>query len=261
VVDLFEEVEEELRTEQLKQLGRRALPWIVGLVVGALVIGGGYIGYTTWANGRADRAAEMYQQGLETLQRGDTEGAFNTFAEVAQKGTPIYKNFAYTQQGAIRLEQGKPQDAATLFTKAAEAAPNSPYGLIFSDLARLKSARALLDTAPYADLEARLKPLTDPKRPYSVIAREDLAWAKLRAGKVAEARNDFVSLQAAIDAPESVTQRAQGAVSMIDSGAGAELPKLVEAIRNLPPPMPQGTGLSPEQLQQLLGGAQGAPAQ
>ena len=262
MVDLFEEVADELRAEQRKQLGRRILPWAAGLVAGAVIIGGGYVGYSMYTKGKADRSAETYQAALEQLGRGDSEGAFNAFADVARKATPIYKNFAFTQQAAIRLGQGRDADASRLFNQAADAAPKSPYGQFFADLARLKSARAVLDTAPYAELEARLKPLTEAKRPFADIAREDLAWAKLRAGKLTEARADFITLQTALNAPEAVTQRAQGAIALIDSGAAAELPKLVEAIRALPPPAPAGGGmggLTPEQIQQRLGAAAGGP--
>ncbi len=268
MVDLFEEVEEQLRAEQYKRLGLKLLPWAVGLVLGALVIGGGYVAYSMWQSNRTAHAVESYQKALDTLQHGDSEGAFAAFADVAQKGTPIMKSFALTQQAAIRQSQGRDNDAATLFTKAADAAPKTPEGQVFADLARLKSARTLLDTAPYADIEARLKPLTDHKRPFSTAAREDLAWAKLRAGKIPEARNDFVALTTAVDAPPALTERAQGAIQLIDSGAAAELPKLVAAIRALPAPA-QNSGISPEMLQQLMsqqgqGGApagQGAPAQ
>jgi len=257
VVDLFEEVEEQLRAEQYKRLGMKMLPWAIGLVLGVLVIGGGGIGYTVWSNGRTSAAASDYQKALDTLQRGDNEAAFAAFAEIAQKGTPIYKSFALTQQAAIRLGQNRDADAAALFVLSADAAPKTPEGAVFADLARLKSARALLDTAPYADLEKRLKPLTDSKRPFSTAAREDLAWAKLRWGKTAEARTDFVSLTTAVDAPPALIQRAQGAVALIDSGAAAELPKLVEAIKALPPPA-QGGQMTPEMLQQLMSQGQGA---
>ena len=48
MVDLFEEVEESLRAEKLKAAGQRALPWILGLVVGVIVIGGGLIGWSLY---------------------------------------------------------------------------------------------------------------------------------------------------------------------------------------------------------------------
>ncbi len=261
MVDLFEEVEEQLRVEQYKQLGMKLLPWALGLVIGILVIGGGYIGYNVWSTNRTSHAAESYEKALTTLQHGDNEGAFAAFADIAQKGTPIYKYLALTQQAAIRQSQGRDQDAAALFTQSADAAPKTPEGQIFADLARLKSARTLIDTAPYAEIEARLKPLTDRKRPFSMAAREDLAWAKLRAGKIQEARNDFVALTTAVDAPPAMTDRAQGAIQLIDSGAAADLPKMVEAIRALPPPAPPG-GNNADILQQLMSQqGQGAPAQ
>lgn len=269
MVDLFEEVEEELRVEQYKKLALMLAPWLAGLVAIVLVVGGGWLGYQAWSDGRMAKSAQSYQAALDMMQRGDTEGAFSAFAAVAEKATPIYKSFALTQQAGIRLAQGRNADAAALFVQSADAAPKSPEGQIFADLARLKSARAVLDTAPYADLEARLKPLTEARRPFSPLAREDLAWAKLRAGKTAEARSDFVKLQTMLEGPRGqdgsgvIQQRAAGAIALIDSGAGADLPKMIETIRNLPPPAPAGGagGLTPEMIQQLMqqqGGGAGA---
>ena len=56
---------------------------------------------------------------------------------------------------------------------------------IFRDLARLRAAQALMDTAPYADVYARLNPLTGKDRPYRALAREALAVERLAAGHTA----------------------------------------------------------------------------
>ena len=149
------------------------------------------------------------------------------------------------QQGAIRLQQGKTDEAVGLFDKAAQAAPSPLIG----DMARLKSALALLDTAPYPALQERLTPLMDTKRPYPAAAREALAMAKLRAGKVQDARGDFQVLQLLPDATSGERQRAQAAIAAIDSGAVAGLPQAVAIARSLPPapaPAPNITQALPQ---------------
>ena len=109
------------------------------------------------------------------------------------------------------------------WTRPPRPRPNPFIG----DAARLKSALALLDTAPYAEIESRLKPLTDPKRPYAALAREALAMAKLKAGKTQDALGDFQVLQLMADAPEDVRQRA---------GAAAAARSRATTPRVLPPP-------------------------
>jgi hypothetical protein len=119
-------------------------------------------------------------------------------------------------------------------------------------MAALKSAYAVMDTAPLAQLETKLTPLTAAGRPYRVQAREALALARLAAGKTAAAKADLVAIANQLDTPDSARQRAQAIISLIDSGSGANLKKLSEDARTAKPlplpqqPLPQG---APDQAQ------------
>ena len=139
---------------------------------------------------------------------------------------------ALMQQGDLKQEAGESAAAAKLFDAAAVSAPNP----IFGDLARLKAAQVLLDTAPFAQLQTRLVPLTDPKRPYSIYAKEALAMAKLMAGKTTEARRDFNVLSLSLGAPDDMRQRCQLAVALIDAGEAPSAVAAVKAAATMPPP-------------------------
>jgi len=248
VVDVFEEVEDQLRTEQYKRLALKALPWVAGaLVAVALIVGGWYL-YNKYHTEKATDAAAAYQAAMETASQGDFESAYKEFGEVAAKAPRGYKALALQVQGALRLRENRVKDAVVLFDASAEAAPRGDEGLIIADAARLKSALALLDEAPYADIEGRLKPLTEDDRPYRALALEALALAKLNAGKVKEARADFESLTTALDASQGMIARARQAVELIDSGGAASLPAIVKAAREAPamPVMMPGAGPAPE---------------
>ncbi len=139
------------------------------------------------------------------------------------------------QQAGVRMQQKRTQDAVALFDQAAKATSDP----VISDAARLKSALALLDTAPYVEVEARLKPLTDPNRPYHALAREALALAKLEAGRPQDALSDFQVLSLMTDAPQDVRERAQAAIAVIKGGTAGALPSMVKqaiALPPLPPP-------------------------
>lgn len=235
MVDLFDEVEEQLRSARYKTLALRALPLVIGIAVLALAIALGW----WWWQERQDKAAatasDQYVAALETLAKRDQTRAYGQLAEVAKSGPPVYRALALMQQGGLRLEAGKTEEAVALFDQAAEAAPDP----ILEDLARLKSAFALLDTAPYAELEKRLTPLTEDDRPYRAEAKEALAFAKLMAGKGAEARGDFAVLALSPDSTDPVRERAQAAMAMIDSGSANALAATVKAAAAAPPPQPQ----------------------
>ena len=245
MTDFLEEIEEQLRSDRYRQLFRKAWPWAVGVALAALLVALAAWGYQSWRAAQDAKASESYAAALATLSKGDSGHAFTQFAQAADTPSKGYKALALMQQAGIREREGKTEEAVALFDKAAEAAPGPMVG----DIARLKSAFALMDTAPLAALQERLTPLTDAKRPYAAAAREALAMAKLKAGKTQDAKADFQVLQLLPDATQGQRQRAQAAILAIDSGAAANLPQAVAIARTLPPapaPAPNPTQALPQ---------------
>lgn len=239
MVDVFDEVEEQLRAERYRTLAKKSLPWVAAAAAAAVIGVGGFWGWRAYQTDQADKASQAYQAALETAQKLGPAKAFEGFKSVADINAKGYKSLALMQMGAIRLEESKTKEAVAYFDEAAKVAPNAMIG----DLARLKSAFALMDTASYKDIETRLTPLAGEKSPYRVYAKEALAFAKLQAGDLAGARSDFVILANSLDAntSEAVRQRAQAAMQLIDSGSAKALPGAVKAAATLPktPPMMQ----------------------
>jgi hypothetical protein len=235
LVDLFDEVEEQLRSDRYRTLALRVLPWIIGIAVLALAAALGWWAWQERQDKASAKAAEEYTAAVETLAKRDQIRAYGQFEAIAKDSPPVYRAMALMQQGGMRLDAGKTDEAVKLFDAAAEAAPDEMLG----DLARLKSAFALLDTAPYAQLAERLQPLTEDERPYRTEAKEALAFAKLMAGKTAEARGDFAVLSLLPDSSDAVRERARAAMDMIDSGSAKALPAAVKAAAAMPKPQMQ----------------------
>ena len=184
MVDLFDEVDEQLRSERYVSLFRRLAPWVTGVLAVVLLGYFGFWGFKAWQDRNLATAAGAYQKGVDALSQGDVAGAQSSFQASEKAGAPGYKTLALMQQAALAIADGKTADAAKLYDQAAAAAPNQ----IFGDLARLRAAQALLDTAPFAQLQTRLTPLTDAKRPFAPYAKEALAMAELLAGRTAAAQ-------------------------------------------------------------------------
>lgn len=260
MTDLFEEVEEQLRSDRYKQLGRKLLPWMLGIAAAALIATLGYWAYDTWRTDQTSKASEQYTAGMEAFAQGDRDKARQLWTDVSKSQAAGYKALSLMHLASFELDAKKTAEAVKLLDQAAEAASDPVVG----DAARLKSALALLDTAPLKDLEGRLKPLMEDGRPYRVQAREALAFAKLRAGDTAGARGDFVLISQSLDAAQGAQARAQAAISLIDSGSAKGLAGVVAGALALPPPpafdpsallgpqgqgMPGAPGAQPEQPQ------------
>ncbi|MBJ7410780.1 MAG: tetratricopeptide repeat protein, partial [Phenylobacterium sp.] len=238
MTDLFEEVEEQLRSDRYKQFARKALPWMLGIAAVVLVAFLGYWGYDSYRNNQIAKASETYSAAMDAFVAGDRDKARQLWTEVSKSDAKAYKALSLMHLGAYAVEARKPADAVKLFDEAAEVAPDAIVG----DAARLKSAFQLLDTASLKELEGRLKPLTEEGRPYRVQAREALAFAKLNAGDLAGARGDFVLISQSLDAQQGAQARAQAAIGLIDSGSAKAVPSVVKAAQALPPPMTVAPG-------------------
>lgn len=233
MTDLFEEVEEQLRSDRYKQFARKALPWMLGAAAAALIATLAYWGYDTYRNNQISKASEQYAAAMDAFVAGDRDKARQVWTEVSKSEAKAYKALSLMHLASYAIEARKPADAVKLFDEAAEAAPDPLVG----DAARLKSAFALLDTAPLKELEGRLKPLMEEGRPYRMQAREALAFAKLNAGDLTGARGDFVLISQSLDAQQGAQARAQAAIGLIDSGSAKAVPAVVKAAQALPPPM------------------------
>lgn len=248
LVDVFEQVEEELRSERYKRLARTWLPIGAGVGAIALISALGWWGYQTWQTNEADKASVAYQRGIEAFAAGNMDQANTAFGEAADTASRGYKALALMQQAGIAVEQGKNDEAVRLFDEAAKAGRDP----IIADGASLKAAYLLLDKGSLEDMTKRLEPLTGEKRPYRALAQEALATVQLLNNKTVEAREIFVQLQLGQDVPQTVRQRAVVAVQLIDSGTHGAVRKIVDEAVKLP--------TQPQAVAQTAAPAQAAPA-
>ena len=70
MVDVFEEVEEQIRSDRYRALALKFLPWFIGAVVLVLAVVGGWQGYRAWIGSQSAKASETYAKGLEAQQAG-----------------------------------------------------------------------------------------------------------------------------------------------------------------------------------------------
>ncbi|OGN45410.1 MAG: hypothetical protein A2795_01775 [Caulobacterales bacterium RIFCSPHIGHO2_01_FULL_67_30] len=232
MVDVFEQVEEELRSDRYKRLARTWLPVVGVILVVALVAALGWWGWDSLNSSKAAKGAEAYDRGMEALRAEKPAEARLAFEETVKEGNDAYKVLALQQQAGLAVTADKIPDAVRLFDQAAKTSSDP----ILSDPAAFKAALLIMDTAPLADIEARLTPLAEDKRPLHAFAQEALALARLQHGKTKEAREAFVLLQLGQDVPDPIRQRANIAVATIDAGTAGALKSIADAAKNAAPP-------------------------
>lgn len=182
--DIFQEVDEEVRREQLKKLWQRYGNYAVALCILIVAGVGAWRGYQWWELKKAGEAGTAFEQAVTLAEAGKHQEAEAAFAKLATDGTAGYRVLARLRDAAeLARTDSKPAVAAY-----DEIAADKNAGQVFQDLAAVRAAFLLVDTAPYSELRGRLEPLTTPDRPYRHSAREILALSAWKSGDTAAAR-------------------------------------------------------------------------
>ena len=92
------------------------------------------------------------------------------------------------------------------------------------DLATLKLAYAMADTAELAQLEATVKPLIDKGGHAGALAREVVAAKALATGNIERARTEYQALSFELDAPQNLKLRASQALGTLPKAAAPAAP-------------------------------------
>lgn len=184
VVDIFQEVDEEVRREQLKKLWDRYGNLIIALCVLVIAGIGGWQGYNYWQAKKAAQTGTAFEQAATLAEGGKHKEAEAAFAKIAAEGTAGYRVLARLRQAAELAQTDK---AAAI--KAYDAlADDKSVDQVIQDLAAVRAGYLMVDTAPYAQMAAKLEPLTGPDRMFRHSARELLALSAWKVGDASAAR-------------------------------------------------------------------------
>jgi hypothetical protein len=203
VSDIFREVDEEVRREKLQQLWDRHSNLIVAAALVVVLAVGGWRGYDWWEQKKAAEAGQAFEAAVLLAEGGKQAEAQAAFAKVAQEGSGGYRVLARFREAA---ELAKTDPAAAVSAYAA-LATDSSLGVTLQDLAATRGGLIMVDTAPLAELTARLEPLTAANRPFRHTAREILALGAWRAGDAAAAKRWFDLIATDTETPAGTRQR------------------------------------------------------
>jgi hypothetical protein len=200
VSDIFREIDEELRRDNLLKLWARYGRYIVAAAILVLALAGGV---AAWRNHQlSERQAQSvrYASALALVRAGKTKDAATVFAAIAQQGSG-YAVLASLQEAALLAKSGDRKGAAQAYDRIAEASGGDP---VFRDLAILLSVmQSMPDTEPKASIE-RLAPLTAADNPWRPTALELTAAAQLKLGAKKQALTLYKSLADDLAAPRNL---------------------------------------------------------
>jgi hypothetical protein len=211
VSELFDEVDEEVRRDQLKKLWDQ---YSIYIIAGALLIivgVGGWRGYQYLEAQKAAEAGAAFDKAVELSdanKHAEAEAAFNDLAAKAPSGYRVLARMRAAGEVAGRDRQA----AAKMFD---DIAADRSVGAEQQNLAKVRAAEMLLDTASYPDMLARLEPFTTPEATYRHTARELLALSAWRANDMAAARKWLDLIGNDGETPPSMRSRAEAMQALL----------------------------------------------
>jgi hypothetical protein len=211
VSELFNEVDEEVRRDQLKKLWDQ---YSIYIVAGALLIiaaVGGWRGYQYLEAKKAAEAGAAFDKAIELAEQNKHAEAETAFTELAAKAPPGYRMLARLRAAAEAANRD-PKAAAKLYD---EIAADRSVGTPEQDLARIRAAGLLLETTSYPNMLQRLEPATAPGATFRHTARELLALSAWRANDAAAARQWLDLIANDGETPPSLRSRTEALQALL----------------------------------------------
>ncbi len=182
--DIFSEVDEEVRREQLKRVWERYGIYIVALAILFVAAVGGWRAYEWYEMKKATEAGNEFEAAIVLSQEGKTQEAEAAFSKIAKDGTTSYRMLSKLRE-AGELAKRDPKAAVPIYDALAS---DRSMGTVMQDLATLRAGYIVVDTETYEEVRKRLEPLTGQDRVFRHSARSLLALSAWKAKDAAAVR-------------------------------------------------------------------------
>ena len=228
--DVFEEVEESLRSDKANVLWKK-YGWIV-YAVGAVIVG--IVATREFmvmqANNAQVERVEKFEAARLALTEAEYSKAEELFSEIVSGGSDLAP-LASHYLAQTRLEGGGDR-AGAAEALAVNAASDDP----FAKIALLKSAYLAADTLSLAELQEKLAGPLQEEGAIGALALELIAAKAYEEGDHKLARENFSLLRVFPGAPAGVVSRAEAALAVVPAPPPEAEPDDALATENAPAP-------------------------
>jgi hypothetical protein len=215
VSEIFNEIDEDLRREQLKKLWERYSIFIIAGAILIIAAVGGWRGYQYLEAKKAAEAGAAFEAAITLSEEGKKSEAEAAFAKIVADGSKGYRVLARLR-AAADAAAADPKAAAKLYDAiAADPAVSASQ----QDLARIRAAGLLMESEPYAEMRQRLEPATGEGRTFRHTARELLALSAYRANDATAARQWLDMIGNDARTPASMRSRAEALQALLPPAA------------------------------------------
>ena len=206
MADIFDEIDEDLKRDQMQMLWARYGKIVMAVVAAIVLLVALRQSYTAWQTSQSEASASAYQQALKS---DDVVAAL-----VAGRGQ-LTDGYAMLAQLQIAAEQAAADDFTAAEASYLALASDNSMDLLYQQAATLLSVMVAPQDADVAALAARLSGLETAAGPWQAMALEAGAGLALRAGKTDAAVAKYKRLLDMADVPAGMRQRAERMIVML----------------------------------------------
>jgi hypothetical protein len=211
VSELFDEVDEDVRREQLKKLWDRYSIYIVAAALLIVAAVGGWRGYEYLEAKKAAEAGSAFDAAVELSEQNKHAEAEAAFTKLAATAPPGYRMLARLR-AAAEVATRDPQAAVKMYD---DISADRSVGAAEQDLAKIRAAGLLLDTATYPTMLQRLEAAAAPEATFRHSARELLALSAWRANDSAATRRWLDLIANDGETPSGLRSRAEALQALL----------------------------------------------
>lgn len=203
--EFIREVDEEVRQERAQILWKRYGSYVLA---GAVVVVLATVGGVLWQNyQQQQRAADshIFIEAVTLAGQNEAEAAIDRLTALAADGTPGYALLARLREAGVLAQKGDTDAAIVVYGRISEDADVRP---VYRDFATLMGVLHEIDSIDTDAAEGRLAGLLAADNAWRFSARELVAIAAIRAGRVDRARELLEANADDPEAPQGVRARA-----------------------------------------------------
>jgi len=202
---LEDEVNEELRRQQLKSIWDRFGVYIIGFAVLIIISVGGNEIINHLNNRLSQRESNAFDNALNLIENGNDSAGLDQLIKLTE-GKTGYKGLALFRLSSESLTNGNYQEAVDYLKKASLDKTLTNNLRVF---AKIKAGLILVDNGSFSEVDVLLKEVIESGGPFSFHAKEILALALIKNGRDLEAQEIFQEIANDASAPPVLARRAE----------------------------------------------------
>jgi hypothetical protein len=200
------EVNEELRSDQMKSAWHRFGRYVIAVAVLIVLGTAANVAYEYWDENQSSGTGDQFLAAMKLADENKSDEALAALAQLEKEGHGAYPVLARMRAATVQAQKGDTAAAVTAFEAIGkdQAVPEA-----LRDAAKIRVGWLLIDNGTYEQVSAAVENLAIPASAFRHSAREALGLAAYKAGNMAQARQWFQAIADDAASPRNVANRAQ----------------------------------------------------